>query len=206
MGFEYKLDIAGTTYGMHDIEAVSIEQPLFDKPSIGNTCTAKLTMSIWPLGEIPKMARIVPYCRENAEDEWTKLGAFFISTRRINMSKLEVVAYDGMLKASNLWEPDQSLEFPMTQRAAAEEIARLMGTSLDERCVFNDSYMVTSYPADLAMRDVLSFIARSHVGNWIMTAEGKLLLIPFGSQPKETFFLVTENGAPIQFGEVGIHV
>ena len=207
MGYEYKLDISGTTYGMHDIEAVSIEHPLFDKPSIGNTCTAKLTMSIWPLGDIPKMAQIIPYCRETgAEDDWTQLGVFYISTRRVNGSKLSVVAYDCMLKASNIWEPSQDLEFPMTMRRAAEVIAQTMGTSLDPRCAFNDSYTV-DYPADLAMRDVLGYIAVSHAGNWTVTAEGKLLLVPlFGSMPEETFYLVTERGAPIQFGEVAIHV
>lgn len=208
MGYEYKLDIAGTTYGMHDIESVSIEHPLFEKPSIGNTCTAKLTMSIWPLGNIPRMAQIIPYCRETeAGDAWTQLGVFFISTRRVNGSKLSIVAYDGMLKASNIWEPSQDLEFPMTMRRASEIIAQTMGTSLDPRCKFNDTYMVDSYPVNLAMRDVLGYIAVAHAGNWIMTAKEQLLLIPlYGSMPEETFYLVTENGAPIQFGEVAIHV
>lgn len=208
MSYEYKLNIAGTTYGMHDIESVSIEHPLFDKPSIGNTCTAKLTMSIWPLGDIPKMAQIIPYCRETGTgDDWTQLGVFYISTRQVTGSKLSVVAYDGMLKASNIWEPSQDLEFPMTMRRASEVIAQTMGTNLDPRCVFNDSYMVDSYPVDLAMREVLGYIAIAHAGNWIVTSEGKLLLVPlFNYAAGETFYLVAENGSPIQFGGVGIHI
>lgn len=192
---------------MHDIESGKIERPLFEKPSIGNTCVAKLTMSIWPRADIPKMAQIIPYGRESADNEWVQLGEFFISTRRVNRSKLSVVAYDGMLKASNLWEPDQSLEFPMTMRAAATEIARVMGTTLDPRCKFNDSYMITSYPVNLAMRDVLSFIAIAHVGNWIMTAKGQLLLVPlYDSMPEERSVLVTEKGDVILFGGEAIRV
>lgn len=208
MGYEYKAEIDGVTYGMHDIETVSIEQPLFDKPSVGNTCNAKLEMTIWPLGGIPRMAKIVPYCREAGTTAWTQLGVFFISTRKVVDDALEIVAYDGMLKGEVEWEPLQSLEFPMTMEAAAREMARLMETELDPRCRFNSSYTI-DYPANgYVYRDILAFIAAAHAGNWIMTAEGKLLLIPmFGSLPPETHYLVEEKqGAAITFGGTRILV
>lgn len=207
MPYEYKVDISGTEYGMTDIESVSIEQPLFDKPSVGNTCSGKLTMTVWPIGTIPKMAEIRPYCRETGGTDWTPLGVYFISQRRHNGERLDIVAYDGMLKASNLWTPDQELELPMTMQAASEEIAGLMDTELDERCAFEPGYTI-DYPAnDYAMRDVLSYIAAAHAGNWMMTAEGKLLLVPmFGSAPPETHYLVEERGSAITFGGVRILV
>lgn len=61
MGYQYKFDIAGTEYGMSDVASAKIEHPLFDKFSVGNTCSAELDITIWPKGNIPKMARIVPY-------------------------------------------------------------------------------------------------------------------------------------------------
>lgn len=206
MAYEYKVDIAGTTYGMNDIQSAEIEQPLFEKVSVGNTCNAKLTLVIWALGDIPRMAQIIPYCREEGTEEWTQLGVFFISTRREIEDKLEIVAYDCMLKSENPWVPDQSLEFPMTMGAAAAEIARLMGTELDERCSFNDSYFV-DYPAnEYAMRDILEFIATAHAGNWIVTGEGKLLLVPLYGMPPETNYLVNERGRAITFAGVKIIV
>lgn len=207
MPYEYKVDIAGATYGMGDIQSVEIEQPLFEKVSVGNTCNAKLTMTIWQKGDIPRMAKIIPYCREQGAEEWTQLGVFFISTRKEVDDKLEVVAYDCMLKSENEWIPNQSLNFPMTMGAAAEEIARLMDTELDPRCSFNNSYTV-DYPAnEYAMRDILEFIATAHAGNWIVTGEGKLLLVPlYGSMPPETNYLVNENGRAITFAGVRIIV
>ena len=206
MPYEYKADIAGTAYGMNDIQSAEIEQPLFEKLSVGNTCNAKLTIVIWPLGEIPRMAQIKPYCREAGTEDWIQLGVFFISTRKEIDDKLEIVAYDCMLKSEREWEPDQSLEFPMTMGAAAAEIARLMDTELDPRCSFNDSYTV-DYPANgYAMRDILEFIATAHAGNWIVTNEGKLLLVPIYSIPPETNYLINEKGRAITFAGVKILV
>lgn len=204
--YEYQVDIGGVMYGMNDIESASIDRQLFTERSIGNTCSAMLEITVWPLGTIPRMARIVPYCREIGTNEWEQLGIFYISTRSKSEDMLKIVAYDTMLKSNDEWKPAQDLIFPMTMEAAATVIASAMGTTLDKRCVFNPSYMV-DYPANgYTMRDVLQFIAVAHVGNWIVTADGELLLVPlYGAMPEETFYLVTEYGAPIQVGEVFIH-
>jgi hypothetical protein len=47
----------------------------------------------------------------------------------------------------------------------------------------------------------LCAIAAAHGGNWVITDEGKLRLIPLGSAPAETNNLVTEHGDTITFGE-----
>ena len=90
---------------------------------------------------------------------------------------------------------------------AVAEICHLMDVELDSRTVLNGSYTI-DYPAnDWTLRDVLGFIGAAHAGNWIITNEGKLLLIPlFGGMPAETNYLVTENGNPITFGGVRILV
>lgn len=50
------------------------------------------------------------------------------------------------------------------------------------------------------MREVLGYIAVSNAGNWIITDEGKLLLVKFGDIPAETNYLVEEGGFAITFG------
>ena len=56
------------------------------------------------------------------------------------------------------------------------------------------------------MREALSYIAVSNAGNWIITDEGKLRLVRFGTLPEITRVLGTETGATILFGEVKILV
>ena len=70
------------------------------------------------------------------------------------------------------------------------------------------SYPTIDYPANnYTLRDVLRFIAAANVGNWIITSENNLLLVPlFGSMPEETNFLVDESGSAITFGGVRIIV
>ena len=119
---------------------------------------------------------------------------------------LTIHGYDAMLKAEQVWEPVQSLAFPMTMRAAATEIARLMGVTIDPRTTFNDAYLV-DYPAnEYTLRDVLRYIAVAHAGNWIITDAGQLRLVTFGEIPPETNYLITEYGSAITFGGVRILV
>ena len=201
---EYKVDISGVEYGMNDIQSAKIEHPLFDKLSVGNVCTAELELVIWQKEEIPKMAEIIPWCREPGE-EWYQLGKFYIDTREQVEDKLEIIAYDGIRKSEIIWEPDQDLIFPMSMERASQTIAELIGTTLDPRCQFNSSYTI-DYPAnDYTVRDVLGYIASAHMGNWIATNEGKLLLVPlFETLPEETFYLVSEDGDAITFGDTRI--
>lgn len=204
---EYYVDIGGVTYGMGDIASVNIEQPLFDKLSVGNACSAKLTIVFWEITTVPRMAKITPYARRASTDAWVKQGEFYIDTRSLSDGKMTVVAYDAMLKSEIVWYPSQHLVFPMTMPNAAQEIASLMGVGIDSRTVLNSAYQV-DYPAnDYTLRDVLRYIAAAHAGNWILTTEGELLLVPlFSSMPVETNYLITEYGAAITFGGTRILV
>lgn len=204
-GYVYKLVIAGVEYGMHDIQSVTIEQPLFERASIGGTCSSKLECIVWPLETVPRAAEIKAYILIN--DNWETMGTFIVSQRWDVDEAIKFIAYDYMLKSEQIWEPRSSLKFPMSQRAAAEEIAAIMGMELDERCEISTIYEVTDYPVDTTLRDVLQYIAISHAGNWIVTRENKLLLIPlFKGVPPETWYLVEEHGGPIIFGDKAISV
>lgn len=204
---DYKVEIADTTYYKSDISSVVIKRPLFDKLSVGNACSAELDISIWPISTIPKMAKLVPWVREDATSSWTKLGDFYIYTREITDELMHIVAYDSMMRAEQIWIPDQSLEFPMSMVSAVNTIADIMGIEVDSRTTIDNSYTI-DYPAnDYTLRDVLGYIAAANSGNWIITASGQLLLVPlFSSMPTETNYLIDERGNSITFGGVRIIV
>ena len=204
---DYKVEIADTTYYKSDISSVVIKRPLFDKLSVGNACSAELDISIWPISTIPKMAKLVPWVRENDESSWTKLGDFYIYTREITDELMHIVAYDSMMRAEQIWIPDQSLEFPMSMVSAVNIIAGIMGIEVDSRTTIDSSYTI-DYPAnDYTLRDVLGYIAAANSGNWIITANSQLLLVPlFSAMPTETSYLIDERGNSITFGGVRIIV
>lgn len=204
---DYKVEIADTTYYKSDISSAVIKRPLFDRLSVGNACSAELDISIWPISTIPKMAKLVPWVREDDTSSWTKLGDFYIYTREITDELMHIVAYDSMMRAEQIWIPDQSLEFPMSMVSAVNTIADIMSIEVDSRTTIDSSYTI-DYPAnDYTLRDVLGYIAAANSGNWIITASGQLLLVPlFSSTPVEISYLVDEYGNSITFGGVRIIV
>lgn len=203
---EYRIDVAGVEYGMDCIKSGEIEQEMFDTPGVGNTCVAVLRLSFWPKEAPPRNAEVRAFIRETGE-AWEQLGVFWIDERSDESGRLDIVAYDAMKKAEAKWEPDGTTVFPMRMEAAARAIASAMGTELDERCVFNGAFTVDDPLGMYTMREVLGYIATAHGGNWIVTADGKLLLVPlYESMPEETYFLVTDDGEPILFGDTRILV
>lgn len=204
---EYKVDIAGVSYGMNGVFSVSITRPLFEKFSVGNTCSATLEMRLIPKETVPRMAQIVPYARKTESDEWLKLGEFWTDTRAEDEGVITLTAYDAMLKAEQtfLADGDDLDGWPIAASALVPTIAERMGVSVDSRTVLKD-YAV-DYPNDLTMREILGYIAAAHGGNWIITAAGELLLVPlFASMPEETHYLVDEDGDAITFGGTRILV
>lgn len=205
---EYKFDIAGAIYGPDVETAHSVDSGLYEQFGIGNAGTAKLTLSLFA-DNIPRAAVIKRYIRlRNGEQasEWLPKGVFFTNRRANDGGYWTIEAYDAMRKAEAVWTPDQSLTFPMTMPAAAREFARIMQVEIDPRTVLNPAYTI-DYPAnDYTIRSELCYIAAAHGGNWVVTGEGKLLLVPLLSMPAETNYLVTEYGGAITFGGVKILV
>lgn len=205
---EYKFVINGVEYGKDAEVSHSVESQLFEDFGIGNACCATLKMSLYA-DNIPRAATIKRYLRlTNGEQytDWIPKGTFFTNRRSCDENYWEIEAYDAMRKADVIWKPEQSLNFPMTMPEAVNVFCQLMGVELDERTVLNSSYTI-DYPAnDYTIRNELSFIAAAHGGNWIITDEGKLLLVPLLSVPAETNYLITEKGNAITFGGVRILV
>ncbi len=197
---EYKAIIDTTEYTDADIQSGNIERPLFDELGIGNACMAMLKLVFRKKAEIPRAAKIIPYALVNGV--WEQLGVFYLDERSVKRTGImTVIAYDSMLKADKVWVPDQSLEFPMPMDEAVDVIAELMGITVDSRTQVSHTYTI-DYPAnDYTLRDVLKFIATANGGNWTITREDKLLLVPLvGSMPPETHYLIEESGFAITFG------
>lgn len=204
---QVQIVIAGVTYGEDQIVSLSTTSGLFaeDTMGIGGAVAKEIDLVLRQPGNIPRMAQMIPSYRlaKGAQaSEWIQKGIYYIDTRSVDevTGVMTIHGYDDMLKAEQVWEPSQSLEFPMTMVQAVNIIAQLMGVTLDSRTALNQSYTI-DYPANnYTLRDVLRYIAVANAGNWIITDEGKLRLVSFGEIPVETNYLVEEGGDAITFG------
>ena len=205
---EYGFDINGVWYGPEQEVSHSVNSGLYEKFGFGNATTASLTLSLFA-DNIPRGATIKRFIRLRNGDqisEWLPKGVFFTSRRSEDDGRWTVEAFDAMRKSEVIWDPDQSLNFPLSMPDAVKEFARIMGVEIDSRTILNASYTI-DYPAnDYTIRDELRFVAAAHAGNWVITDIGKLLLVPLLSIPEETNYLVTEHGDAITFGGVRILV
>lgn len=203
---ERKINIAGTDYGEDTIVSLTTTGGLFADGtlSVGSAVSREINLSLWNVSTtIPKMAKLIPYYRLSngaQTSEWIQKGVYYIDTRSVDSGLLTIHGYDDMLKAEQIWTPDQSLEFPMPMTQAANIIADIMGVEIDARTVLNSAYTV-DYPAnDYTLRDVLRYIAAAHGGNWIMSDAGELWLVGLNTLPPETNYLCDEDGDWITFG------
>lgn len=213
---ETKLTIAGVDYGHDNItrKSLQIYGGLYSTFGIGSCCARQIDFEIYPQGTIPRQAKIRVFTRltlGTQASEWIPKGEFFFSTRKLDRvtGVLSVHGYDAMLKAEETWL-DSSYDaenWPMPAADAVADIAQRMGVEVDSRTQLNATFPV-QYPVDeagdMTMREALSRIAVANAGNWIITDEGKLLLVGLNSMPEETNYLIDETGSAITFGGVRI--
>jgi len=213
---ECAVRIAGEEYGPGRIVSLSTSGGAFSSPDIGNCTSRQIDLVIRNPGNIPRQAEMRVFVRlrlGGQTSEWLPKGVFFISTRQLNKrdGMLTIHGFDAMLKAGDVWLTADyaTANWPMPQRMAVEDIAYRMGVEVDQRTVLTAGFPVP-YPADgngeVTMMDILEFIAVCNAGNWVMSDEGKLLLLRYGDIPPETDYLVTEYGAAITLGGVRILV
>lgn len=211
---EMRVSIAGEDYGEDRIVSMETSGGIFDLPDIGGCASRQIDLSLRKPGSIPRSAKIKVFVRLAAGErvsEWIPKGVFFISTRKLDKASgvLDIHGFDAMRRAGDVWDIDPYANWPMSQQEAAADIARQMGVELDPRTVLSNDFPV-AYPVDengdMAMQDVLEGIAVCNAGNWVITDEGKLLLLRLGDIPPETNYLVTEHGRAITLGGVRIFV
>lgn len=116
--------------------------------------------------------------------EWLPKGIYYISTRQTNRitGVMTIHGFDAMLKSGQVWQGETVTEnFPMDVNTALADICERMGVELDPRSQIDTNFPVKDFVDSLGymtMRSVLGRIAVANAGNWVMTDEGKLRLVP----------------------------
>lgn len=199
-----KAVIGGTEYTA--ISAPVIDRALMNSPlSVGNCISATLGLSILTNDIITSASPIIIQGRVTDGtnfSEWKPFGTFFINQRDTSYEGLVTVScYDAMKKASQNYVSASSSKanWPKPMTEVVSEVAYRIGVTLDSRTVINtgDDYMVP-FPVGLTMLQVLGYIGACHGGNWIITEENKLRLVPLVTSPDETFFVIDPDYETIQ--------
>lgn len=191
-------------------EYTAISAPKIDRQtmpsalSIGNCCNASLEFGILLEDEndsIPAGAEVVIKSRlfnVSSVSEWLEFGTFYIDKREDAYNGLvNVVAYDAMLKTEQDFIDDDNyntLGWPITMKAAVEMIAERIGVDIDPRtCIKTGADYVIPLPTGLTVRQVLGYIAACHGGNWIITEENMLRLVPLMQVPNKTYKIISAD-------------
>ena len=79
-------------------------------------------------------------------------------------------------------------------KSGVEEIAYRIGVGIDLRTrIKTGADYVVPYPSGKTMSQVLGYIGACHGGNWIITEENLLRLVPLTTAPDETFHVIDED-------------
>jgi len=183
------------------ISAPIIDRSLMAAPlSVGNCISATLNLSILTDDPINAKSPVVIWGRifnEKTASEWMEFGTFYIDQRDTCFEGLVTVdCYDAMLKTNQnyLDGTDTSGNWPKTMKAVVEEIAYRIGVGIDERTLIRTGPdYVVPYPSGKTMAQVLGYIGACHGGNWIITEENLLRLVPLTTAPDETFHVIDED-------------
>ena len=185
---EAKAEIGDKTYT--EISAPKIDRSLMSSPlSVGNCISSTLRLSILTDDVLDAKVPIVIKGRLTdglSVSEWLQFGTFFINQKSSYKGLWTVSCYDAMLKTNQSYlSADDSTGWPKAMADVVSEIAYRIGVSVDPRTVINtgDEYMVPC-PTGLTMMQVLSYIGGCHGGNWIITEENALRLVPLVNAPR----------------------
>jgi len=180
-----------------------------NSPQVGTCVSAQIDVEMMkPFGELPPMARMVPYTRLTDGQrcsEWIQKGVFYIDTRKENeygpdLKTISLCGYDEMMKAEQDY-PSSTLSWPAKDIDVVREIAAFLGVSIDSRTIpiISRGYTI-NYPAGYSCRDTLGYIAAMYAGCFVMSDLGELRMITIHGIPKETRYLIEPTGFAITFG------
>ena len=144
----------------------------------------------------------------NLESEWIPQGVFYVDTRETSRNAnglpvLNLHGFDAMLKTEQDF-PSVEGDWPQSLSNIVRIIANAIGVVIDNR-TFDVLQIVgglapMNLPSAYSMREVLGFIAAKCLGCFVMSDEGKLLLVSLVNLPPETNLLVNDVGDYITFG------
>lgn len=192
------------------ISAPKIERMLLSDPmSVGNCGTATLQLSILTDDDIPSTSPIIIKARlvsldETIVSEYLEFGTFYIDQRESCDGLLSVTCYDSMLKTSQAMvdETDNEEDWPKAMTTVVSEIALRIGVPVDPRTKIKVGldYLVP-WPAGRTMQQVLGYIGACHGGNWIITEENNLRLVPLVTAPDDTCHILDADYEEIITGD-----
>ncbi|MBQ7670551.1 MAG: hypothetical protein IJS45_07515 [Clostridia bacterium] len=207
--FDAKARINGKDYDA--ISAPAIDRTLMISPlSVGGCNSATLHLSVLTDDTIPKGAEVKILGRlrdESTATDWKEFGTFYVNQRDTSFEGLVVLdCFDAMLKAN---QPYADNLVPLTgtgrsMKAAVQEIAYNIGVGIDPRTVIKtggDYFISLSVLESSTMAQVLTYIGACHGGNWIITEENLLRLVPLTTAPDETFYIIDEDYHKIKTAE-----
>lgn len=203
---EFSMDVKAIING---VEFTKISAPKIDRTtmsramSVGNCCNASLEFSVL-LEEgqsIPKGAEITIKAQlydDNIESEWKEFGTFYIDDRNERYEGLvEIIAYDAMMKIDQPFVADDNyntLGWPLPMSTVVKMVAERIGVAIDPRTqIKTGPDYVVDLPSNYTVREVMSGIACCHGGNWIITEDNMLRLVPLIQVPNETYKIITSD-------------
>ena len=193
-GYHYNVNVicddTEEIYGMDRLMSVRIMPMLFAEngPSIGNACSAECYITLIEQSENwPRMAKFTVKVQVMSEDntqasEWLTLGTFITDERFHTVDgNLSISGFDAMLTMEIGWV--DAITAPSSWPITANEWCNLIEAAglaeFDDRNSINSRIAFIGLDTTSTIRDKLKDIASAHGGNWVMTGEGKLRLVPF---------------------------
>ena len=180
MSYTYYATINGVTYTERDIvdSGARILRRTFDSFGIGNVASAELDLEVWPKGPIPDGAEVKIYARDNgASGNVEPLGTFYTGEPEDNGGTVTLHGYDALIKAEMPFKTYGTEAWPLSIEKVLNIVAQNIGVTVDSRTEVVRRRMM-DYPDEHTNWDILAYIAAAHGGNFILTRQNTLLLLP----------------------------
>ena len=209
---ETKLIIDNTEYT--EISAPIIDRALCKETiEVGNCIAGSLTVAVrttdtFPTGAAVEVWKRVWNASRETSSEWITAGTFYISKRQKDYASglVSLTCYDAMLKGSeNFYLDDPTVDmtgWPHSMTDVVTYIAGRMGVQIDSRTTLRTEtrYRIMATPQGTLL-DVLGHIGACMGGNWTITPEGKLRLVPLTTAPTDSTIRANRVKAVTELGE-----
>lgn len=209
---ETKLIIDNTEYT--EISAPIIDRALCkDTIEVGNCIAGSLTVAVrtadtFPTGAAVEVWKRIWNASRETSSEWITAGTFYISKRQKDYASglVSLTCYDAMLKGSeNFYLDDPTVDltgWPHSMADVVTYIAGRMGVQIDSRTTMRTEtrYQIMATPQGTLL-DVLGHIGACMGGNWTITPEGKLRLVPLTTAPTDSTIRANRVKAVTELGE-----
>lgn len=174
----------GSQYGINSLSIT--RAAMKDALSVGNAISASAELTIATDQDIKKsaMIQLYEYVVQTVDGilkgvASVPIGTFFIASRAKDpvTGMMSLTCYDAMMRTNQPFEASNASE---SMVSAVTRIAKAIGVETDARNVI-DSTLTIALPTDgstMTMQEVLCQVAGVHAGNFIITKDNKLRLVP----------------------------